>query len=81
MPMATFSSDDAIQNPYLAAAAKSEGINYVLVTAMLLLTGAIIRGNGATKARIPRSWFNDPAVKSYLRASKPFIKSVSERTR
>ena len=41
--MATFSSDDAIQNPYLAAAAKSEGINYVLVTAMLLLTGAIIR--------------------------------------
>ena len=53
-------------------------------TAMLLLTGAIIRGtarNGATRARIPRSWFNDRAVKSYLRASRPFIKSVSKRTR
>jgi hypothetical protein len=41
MPMATFSSGDAIQNPYLAAAAKSEGINYVLVNGHVVID----RGN------------------------------------
>jgi hypothetical protein len=81
MPMATFSSGDAIQNPYLAAAAKSEGINYVLVNGHVVIDRGNHTGNSATRARIPRSWFNDPAVKSYFRASRPFIKSVSERTR
>ena len=63
--MAMFSSGDAIQNPYLAAAAKSEGINYVLVNGHVVIDGGNHTGNGATRARIPRSWFNDPAVKSH----------------
>ena len=46
MPMAMFSSGDAIQTPYLAAAAKSEGINYVLVNGHIVIDRAIIRGNG-----------------------------------
>jgi hypothetical protein len=63
MPMATFSSGDAIQNPDLAAAAKSEGINYVLVNGHVVIDRGNHTGtarNGATRARIPRSWFNDP---------------------
>jgi len=80
--MAMFSSGDAIQNPYLAAAAKSEGINYALVNGHVVIDRGNHTGNSATRARIPRSWFNYPAVKSYLRASRPlsraFLKEQDE---
>ena len=50
--MATFSSGDAIQNPYLAAAAKSEGINYVFVNGHVVIDranhgGMALRGPGS----------------------------------
>ena len=44
--MAMFSSGDAIQNPYLAAAAKSEGINYVLVNGHVVIDRGNHTGNG-----------------------------------
>ena len=70
MPMATFSSGDAIQNPYLAAAAKSEGINYVLVNGHVVIDRGNHTGEWRYEGQDPEELVQRPSRKTSFNRAK-----------